>query len=240
MRWHLRDADDTDVPVDAGLGLPELLVAMTLTGVLSTLVATTAILGIRTSHDLQSRLEDSSQGEVGILSVSKVLRTAVLPAQLEDQVCSGCSETAIVAAGPTQVRFYANLDNTGQGPSLVTISVVQDPRHPGTAVLREQTQPPIPAGDQRYTFCNPSAPGCVVRTRTVSRGLVWPASRSFTYYDFYGEALSGSTLTGEQLARVSSIDVSVPVRSGAGAPTTTALQRVRLPNADINVLVPTT
>jgi hypothetical protein len=164
----------------------------------------------------------------------------VLPAQLDEQVCTGCADTAIVQAGATQVRFYANLGNTGQGPSLVTISVVEDPRRAGTAILREQTQPPIPAADQRYSFCNPTSAGCVVRTRTVARGLVWPAARSFTYYDFYGAPLAGTALTADQLARVSSVDVTVPVRGSRDAATTTAVQRVRLPNADINVLVPAT
>jgi prepilin-type N-terminal cleavage/methylation domain-containing protein len=238
VRWH--EPADREAPVDAGLGLPELLVAMTLLGILTTIIATTSILGIRTSHDLQNRLEDSSQGEIGILSVSKVLRTAVLPDQLDDQACANCADTAIVRAGATQLSFYANLDNTGQGPSLVTISVIEDPHHRGTAILQEKTQPPIPGTTEGYHFCDPAVAGCAVRTRTVSRGLVWPASRSFTYYDFAGAPLDGTQLALDQLARVSSIDVTIPVRGAPDTSTTTAVQRVRLPNADINLLVPTT
>jgi prepilin-type N-terminal cleavage/methylation domain-containing protein len=211
------------------MSLPELLVAMTLLGVLTTMIATVAILGVRTSQDLQHRLEDSSQAEGGILSVSKVLRTAALP----EQSCVGCAGTAIVDAATARLSFYANLGNTGQGPSLVTISVVQDPNRPGTAILEERTQRPIPQAGGRYTFCNPTTSACAVQTRTVARGLVWPAPASFAYYDFAGAPLTGTPLTADHLARVSSIDVSVAVRGAADTPRTTAVQRVRLPNSDM-------
>jgi hypothetical protein len=46
-------------------------------------------------------------------------------------------------------------------------------------------------------------------------------------------------LTHDDLARVSSIDISLTVRTvrRSGLPSGTAVQRVRLPNAEINVLV---
>lgn len=228
---------DRSAPRDAGMTLVEVLVAMTLLGVLTTLVTTTAILAVRVSSAAEERADVSTEGELAIMGTSKVLRTAVLPDQLDEQVCNGCADTAIVKATPTEVTFYANIDNTGQGPSLVTFSVVEDPENPGEGALRQRTQPPITASDGRYSFCQATAPGCVVRTRMVSHGLAWPASGSFAYFDFSGTRITATTLGASELTRVASIDLTFAVRSQQGAADTTAVQRVRLPNADINVLV---
>jgi hypothetical protein len=218
------------------MSLAEVLVAMTLLGVLSTLLTATVVLALRVSSTAQDRADVSSEGELAVMTTSKVLRTAVLPDQLEEQVCEGCGDTAIVRATPTEVTFYANLDNTGQGPSLVTFTVVEDPGNPRRGALRQRTQPPIALGDGRYTYCQVSLPTCVVRTRMVAHGLVSPTSAAFSYYDFSGLRITASTLGATDLTRVASIDVTFPM-GGRGGPATTAVQRVRLPNADINVLV---
>jgi type II secretory pathway pseudopilin PulG len=234
-------ATEQPAHVDEGTSLAEVLVAMGIFLVLTTILATTAIIGFRTSTGLGVRLDNSTQGQLGIAAVSKVLRTAVLPDQLEDQVCTGCAETAIIAATSTRVSFYANLNNTGQGPSLVTLRVLQDPdASDGSAILQQSTQPPIPGTDGRYSFCTAGTSGCRVDTRVVARGLLWPAGTVFGYYDFSGVAISGPTLASADLPRVSSVDVSISVQTEPGQaayPASTAVQRVRLPNADINVLV---
>jgi hypothetical protein len=225
---------------DAGMSVVEVLVATGLFMVLTTMIATVAILGMRTSTGMQVRLDSATQGDLGMAASSKVLRTAVLPDQLDAQACDGCAETAIVQATSTRVTFYANLDNTGQGPSLTTLEVIQDPLASGTAVLRQTTIPPTSTGDGHYRFCNPATEAtCVVRTRTLARGLVWPTAGVFVYYDFDGARISGTSLGAADLPRVSSADITITVQSrpGGGYPTATMVQRVRLPNADINVLV---
>jgi hypothetical protein len=228
-------------PLDEGTSLAEVLVAMGLFALLTTILATTAIIGMRTSTGLGVRLDNSTQGQLGIAAVSKVLRTAVLPDQLEGQVCTDCAETAIITASSTRVTFYANLNNTGQGPSLVTLQVLLDPSSTdGSAILQQSTQPPISGADGRYSFCTAGSAGCRVDTRVVARGLLWPAGTVFGYYDFGGLPISGSTLANEDLPRVSSVDVIISVQTQPGQsayPASTAVQRVRLPNADINVLV---
>jgi hypothetical protein len=226
---------------DGGYSLAECLVAAGLFLVLTTMLTATAVLALRARTGLETRLDDSTQGQVGIAAASKVLRTAVLPDQLDDQTCTGCADTAIVQATSTKVSFYANLNNTGQGPSLVTLDVIVDPNHAGTGILRQSTQPPTPLGDGRYSFCTPGTTGCRVDKRILARGLVWPTSAVFGYYDFYGLGITGTALSSDQLPQVSSIDVALSVQTSKGARTTypasTVVQRVRLPNADINVLV---
>ncbi|MCW2792138.1 MAG: hypothetical protein JWO76_1236 [Nocardioides sp.] len=228
-------------PLDEGTSLAEILVAMGLFMVLTTILATTAIIGFRTTTGLGVRLDNSTQGQLGIAAVSKVLRTAVLPHQLEDQSCTDCAETAIITATSTRVTFYANLNNTGQGPSLVTLQVLQDPQATdGSAILQQSTQPPTALSDGRYTFCTAGTAGCRVDIRVIARGLLWPSGTVFGYYDFGGLPISGTTIANTDLPRVSSVDVSITVQTEPGRsayPASTAVQRVRLPNADINVLV---
>lgn len=231
---------DDDAPKDGGFSVIEVLVAMVLFGMVTTAVVAVAIIGLRTTSGLGIRLDNSNEGQAGIAATSKVLRTAVLPDQLESQVCDTCADTAIISASGTKVTFYANLNNTGQGPSLVTLQVVADPNATnGTGVLEQRTQPPTALGGGRYTFCNPATAGCVVNTRVLARGVVMPSSNAFAYYDFGGAAITGTTLASTDLPRVSSVDVQLTVQTkpGAGYPTSTMVQRIRLPNADINVLV---
>ena len=230
--------DDSDR--DAGMSVTEILVATTLFLVLTTVVATLAILGMRTSSGLQVRLDNAVQGELGVAATGKVLRTAVLPAQLDEQACDACADTAIVQASGTRVTFYANLENTGGGPSMVTIEVLEDPSRAGSAVLRQSRVPPTPLPGGKYEFCNPTLPTCAVQRRTIARGLVWPTPRVFTYYDFDGLAIGGTTVAGADLPTISSVDVVVTVQTSADRstyPTSTTVQRVRLPNADLNVIV---
>lgn len=229
-----------EAPLDDGMSIVEVLFASALFVVLTTMIAAVAILGLRTGTGMQVRLDNSTQGDIGMAATGKVLRTAVLPDQLDAQSCDGCADTAIIQATSTRVTFYANLDNTGQGPSLTTLEVLQDPLASGTAVLRQTTIPPLPTADGRYRFCTPAAePSCPVRVRTLARGLVWPTPAVFTYYDFDGARITGTALAPADLPRVSSADIAITVQSrpGEGYPTATMVQRVRLPNADINVLV---
>jgi prepilin-type N-terminal cleavage/methylation domain-containing protein len=230
----------SDGNADAGMTLPEVLVAMGLFALLTTLLTSTAIMGLRTASGLEGRLDNVSQGQLGIAAVSKVLRTAVLPDQLDEQTCVGCADTAIVQATTTQVSFYANLDNVGQGPSLVTLRVLPDPGATnGTAMLQQSTIPPTTLADGRYTYCAPGTPGCVVNTRVLTRGL-GPGVAVFGYYDFDGSPILSSSLSNDDLPRVASVDVVLSVQTKPDQdayPATTVVQRVRLPNADINVLV---
>lgn len=232
----------SEEPRDSGMGLVEMLVAAGLVVVLGTMIMTVAILGYRTSAGLEVRLDNSVQGELGIASTGKVLRTAVLPAQLDDQACDTCADTAIVQASSTRVTFYANIENTGGGPSLVTLEVLADPDHSGTAMLRQTRVPPTPLPGGKYEFCDPAQATCVTERRVLARGLIWPSPRLFTYYDFDGATIAGTSVAGTDLPSISSVDVSITVQTVPGRaeyPTTTTVQRIRLPNADLNVIVET-
>ena len=230
---------DRAEPLDAGMTLAEMIVSIGLFVLVGALVTATTVFTLRSVEMSQVRVDQSSQGELAVAAASKVLRTAVLPEQLEAQTCSDCEETAITAATGTRVKFYANLNNTGGGPSLVTLRVEQDPRNPKVSRLMQDTQAPIALSDGSYTFCNPSTSGCVVQSRIIGRSLLFPVTDVFTYYDYDGASLGSGTLTGDNLRKISSVDVVVTVRTRPGEakhPSRTALTRVRLPNVEINVV----
>jgi hypothetical protein len=228
---------------DDGMSLVEMLVACGLFAVLTTMISTVAILGMRTATGLEGRLDNSLQGNTGMAATGKMLRTAVLPDQLDNQACANCADTAIVQASSTLITFYANLDNTGQGPSLVTLEVIEDPHAAGSAILRQTRIPPTPVLGGGYRFCTRTTDStCTVdaQVRTLAHGLVWPVPAVFSYYDFNGAAIGGTSMTTDNLPRISSIDVTITARTTPGrsdVPTATMVQRVRLPNADINLLV---
>lgn len=231
------DAVEVDErPRDEGMTLVELLVAMGLAMLLMVVVLTFTVVAIRSSDASEARNDNINAGQVGMAAASKVIRTAVLPTQLDEVACSDCSGTAILQASKTQMSFYANLDNNGGGPSLITLKAIADPDLPGTTMLQQTLVPPTMLSDGSYTFCNSSSASCNHSTRVLVRGL--PRTPTvFAYYDLEGDAVTNNPLTATDLIKVSSIDVMLTVQLRPGqtrTPATTLVQRVSLPNADAN------
>lgn len=230
------DRDLEQRPRDEGMTLVELLVAIGLAMMLMAVVLTFTITAIRASDATEARNDNLTAAQVGMAGASKVIRTAVLPDQLTEHACTGCGGSAIVIADGAQMSFYANLDNDGNGPSLVTLQAVADPGAPGTTMLRQRLIPPTPLSDGSYTFCDISSPGCEFRTWVLVRGLPG-GPEIFTYYDFDGQPLDEGALTDTELKQVASIDVALEVQLRPGqtrTPPEHITQRVSLPNADVN------
>ena len=225
-------------PLDAGMTLVELLVAISLSMLLLVVVLSFTVVATRASDASKARNDNLVSAQAGMAAATKVIRTAVLPEQLDDRACTGCADSAIVQAGGQQMSFYANLDNNGNGPSLITLQAVADPRAPGTTMLRQTLVPPTVLSDGSYSFCDITASGCTFRTRVLVRGL--PLNPTiFSYYDFGGALIGSGTLTSTQLIQVASIDVAMTVQRRPGqtrTPSENVVQRVNLPNADVNVL----
>lgn len=223
---------------DAGLTLVELMVVIGLLGLLGTILTSTSILVVRSVDGIGNRLDNATSSELALESITGALRTAVQPGQLSS-TCSGCATNAFVSAAPTRVAFYANRDLAGGAPQRTTLEVVADPRNSGTGLLQVTSQAATVTSGGSYSFCTPG-PGCPTTTRPVARGLLWPSPAVFGYRDFDGALLPtpGSTpaVAAANLPRISSVDVTVVVRTKLDSRygTSTALQRVRLPNLEIN------
>lgn len=218
---------------DRGVTLIEMLVVVSILGTVLAIVSQGLITAQRTMADNAHRLDGLSQTNVATEAVTRVLRTAILPSQIQ-ATCSGCDVAAFIEGDSTMVRFYANVDNDGilptsgttdRGPRRVTYAVVN-------GELRETVQKPNvhAVSDFNYQYCNPG-PSCPVRERVLARN-VQPGAL-FTYYDRSGAQITPPLQSDvSKLKAVDSIDLVLRVRPSTTAGAATVTARVTLPNAD--------
>lgn len=213
-------------PRDSGASLVELCVAMLIFSGLLIACATLYIGSLQTATGTQSRLEEINDGRIAVSAMSRTLRTAILPSQLQDT--SSAETAAFIEATPQAIRFYANIDNDNNtvGPSKVTYAIVA-----GELIETVQTPNPRVGTSRAFIYCTPG-PACPTRQKVLARG-VNAGDAIFTYYDALGQVLSGTSLTDEQLEIVDAVDVVVTVvQPGTGGNGTTYVSRVAMPNHD--------
>jgi Tfp pilus assembly protein PilV len=218
---------------DDGLTLVEVLVTLALTTLVGALTFQLLILGIRSTGSTSVRQDNAGRARVAIEAMSKNLRTAIAPSQFKDMTCTaGCTATtALTAAGPSSVTFYANINGVASPPSRITYAVT------GTTLV-ETVQAPVVASATQYSYCTPGA-GCAVRTRTLARRVVAPTAAA-PLFAYYGDGASPPMLTfsapptAAELALVDAVDIVLKVATSSkwGTPPTTVTMRVALPNAD--------
>lgn len=232
----MRDDESAPPDAEAGFTLIEMLAVI---GILSMVLAMAMGMMITITKQVganSARVSESQQGKVAADSMTKSLRTAVLP-KLLSATCAGCDVSAFINGNVRSVSFYANLNNdytvapsgtTTNGPSKVTYSV------DAQGVLTEAVRRPNPhaATDFNYQYtCVSGSPGCVVYSRVIARG-VSTSQPLFTYYDRNGTLLS-TPLAGDDLASVESVDITLKVQLSAGTPAVNTVTRVSLPNAGV-------
>lgn len=230
---------------DRGYQLVEVVVAMSITLLIGGMVSSFVVYANRQASANYTRLADVDQARVGLDALTRVIRTAVQPAQLQSG-CSSClgeasTSTALTYAKTDRIQLFSNIGDP-TGPFLVTFIAAPDTN--GTAVLTQRIQRPDVGSAPNFTYssCTAGTPGCLITTRTLVRGLTWPLPKSiFTYRNNAGTAYTlaaGGQLTTDQLLSVDSIDVSLPVKSPnkVGAGPMSAETRIALPNASSAVL----
>jgi len=223
----------------------EILVVMVIFSLITAMVTNWVMVAFRQTAATRIRISDIDQARIGMDALTKTLRTAVEPSQLQG-VCASCTgpastSTALTTATATSVQLFANF-GASQGPNLVTFTVANAPSR-GMATLTETSQAPDAGSAPNYTYtpCTVGASGCAITQRVLVSGMVWPLpGAAFGYYDTSGAALlpGSSGLSAQQLISVTTIDVTLPVRTpnSLGAGTTTVTSRVSLPNSFAGVL----
>jgi prepilin-type N-terminal cleavage/methylation domain-containing protein len=211
---------------DGGYTMMELVVVVMILGIVLAMVQTTLILTQRTVAGSGARVDQTQQARVAIDSITKVLRTAVLPSQLNG-TGSSSSAAAFTQGTKTSVQFYANINNDSNivGPSQVSYNV------DSSGTLTEKIQPPDAhaAGNYNYLYtCTTCA-----TTRVLARHAS-TTQAMFTYYTKTGATITDTVLSAADLSSVDSVDVVVMVKASANQTiqATTLYERVTLPNAD--------
>lgn len=229
---------------DSGVTLIEMLVVVGILGTVLAIVTEGLIVSQRTMADNASRLDGLSQTNVAVEGMTRVLRTAILPSQVQ-ATCSSCDVAAFIAGDATSVQFYANVDNDGimptsgttdLGPRRVTYAVSNSASECGSAgampCLTEKIQKPLTHAvtDYNFQYCTPG-PGCAIRSRVLARHVV--PGTLFTYYDRTGAVIAPPLQSAtSKLKAVDSIDVVLRVQPSNRADAATVTARVTLPNAD--------
>lgn len=216
---------------DTGAGLVEVMVGMAIFSLLSGLLATFSISLIRKGAGTTNRVTSVNALRVAMDEISKGLRIAVRPEQLNSACTAVGCDVTLYAPSATSVTFYANHGDAAKA-RLTTYTVEEDlPKSPGTARLVAQlTAPSTPA-----TLAVPTCTtGCV--SRTLARGLVWPVPA--TPFTYAGSSCSGfaaptSPTPSAVSTSVACVAIDLRVKGARDNAGTSVTSTVFLPNSVI-------
>lgn len=222
-----------------GLSLAELLVTVVVGSLVLGAAAVIFSSAIRSSTTTQRRLDTTNSGRVAMDALTRSLRTAVLPSQLDDLTST---DAAFLRATADGLSFYANLQND-PGPSATADDIAHlGPRRVsyavegGVLVQTLQTPNAHTVDDHDYTYCDLTVGGCAVTRLALSP--VSTAAPLFTYYGNGGARLdldpSCGCLLPTALLAVDAVEVRLSIAQPGTSPAapTTYLSRVALPNHD--------
>lgn len=207
---------------DAGMSLVETLVGVALFGVIVALVGSFVVDMLRTSTATSSRLANVDQLRVALDGMTKGLRTAVRPEQVNAAcVASGCDE-AFQTATPSEVTFWANYGDAAKA-RLTTYRVQENlPLRPGTGRLIEEQRAASTPGATTV------ACGSTCTTRVLVVDLPYPVvAPIFTFADDTRATLAAPV----DRAAISTVTINVPVDGGRDYEGTSVTSTVFLPNS---------
>lgn len=201
---------------ESGVTLVELVVVIGLLSIVLGFVLQGFVSMQRAYVQDETRLENLDQARQLMDTVSKDLRTAT-------SLTAGTDP--FVLADSREIRYYANLNNTTGGPSLVHIYVRSD-----NALIEETTPPDASSVPPNYTYTGtPTA-------RLVGLYISNTTTPIFAYYDANGAALATPVSLANQLT-VQSIGITLQIKKvmAENIPSTTLINQVTLPNVYLTV-----
>lgn len=232
---------------DSGFTLVETMVSVALFSIVMALVTGVAIEMLKANAGTRDRIANLSQVRTGMDAMSKSIRTAVRPEQLNPACVVPCA-AAITAADDYSLAFHANLgevDAAGNpAPTWVRYVIAADPddESGATALLtetRRQVLPTWTAGSYPFagdcTVGGPAVPGCTARM--LAAGLQWPFpvedAPAFAYEGAGGLVLPGTGPLPDPARRaITTVTISLPV-GDADNPSAGATSTVFLPNSSL-------
>lgn len=225
-------------PRDAGAGLVEVMVGIAIFAAVTGLLTSFAVEVLRSGAGVKNRLANVDQLRVAMDEMSKGLRIALRPEQV-DPGCVTADDSAgtpvtcdvsLYVPDENTVAFYANYGDAA-GPRLVSYRVEEDDRHAGTGQLVATTRS---AG----AVVALTSPACetACTTRTLARGLTWPVPvAAFRYAGLDCETFTDppAVLPAALPATVSCVAIDLRVAGARDNPDTSVTSTVFLPNSVI-------
>lgn len=208
---------------DSGLTLIEVLVGVVIFTVLGGLLTALVVEMLRSSTGTTNRAANVDQLRVSTDALTKGLRTAVRPEQLNPGCASAC-EAAFLTASPNAVTFYANHGSPGQA-RLTTYRVEQDPDRPDSGRLVEELRANAAPGGAPSTACGV---GCT--SRVLARGLVWPVEAADPVFA-YADSGCDDFVTPVAAEDIACVLIDLPLLGARDNPGTSATATVFLPNS---------
>ena len=207
---------------DVGMTLIEVLVGVVIFTVLGGLLTSFVIDMLRSNTGTTNRASNVDQLRVSTDALTKGLRTAVRPEQLNPGCVSPC-DAAFLTASASEVAFYANHGTPGEA-RLTTYRVQPDPDKVGTARLVEELHASAAPIGVPTTAC---IANCVQRTLARGLALPDPAEPVFSFADAGCDDFT-TPVAREDIACVL---IDLPVLGARDNPGTSATATVFLPNS---------
>jgi len=210
----------TPTPRDRGLTLIELLVAISLFAIVSTLI-TTLVITVAQTHARQESQQDSTNGaSLGMQHISRIIRAGTeIP-----QSSTWQTAPAFSVAEPSRMTLqsYLDVESTDEGPTRVALVI-----EPATGNLIERRIAPTKSGGLWIYTSAATTPRVLVRD--VASGS------SFTYLRADGTPLPARALTEAERREIAAVRVELVVQTHAtdDAEPTALRTEVSLPNLDL-------
>ncbi|GGE81889.1 pilus assembly FimT family protein [Mycetocola zhadangensis] len=201
---------------ESGISLVELLVAMVLLGVASTIVIGLFLSATQTVSMASAIHNDTGTASNVMNAVSKAIRSGTTV-----RVSGAPNAPALITATPTELVMYSLADSDAVDPRPVRIEFTRDPT---SLQLVEKRWAPAAAANGFWDFTAPT----LISSRTFPGALT--NGNVFTYNTAAGDAVPAPTAA--QLGLIASVTVEVTVHGDARASGTPVILKntVGMPN----------
>jgi type II secretory pathway pseudopilin PulG len=203
---------------DSGTSLPELLITMVLTTILLALTGTVFVSTMRTVATTKAKQSQVLDARVALEALTLRLRVAIAPVP---------GSPAFTTAEPSQVTFYASLQNGSTAESAPT---KVDFRIDTARQCLLQTMTPASGVPGSFTW-----PDAGSRSSCIAFGAITSRSTLFTYFPKGSAGVvtplgAAGTVSATDLSRIGSVAIDLTIQAGDAARPTSVGSRVTLPN----------
>jgi prepilin-type N-terminal cleavage/methylation domain-containing protein len=205
---------------ERGLTLIELLVAISLFAIVSTLI-TTLVITVAQTHAREESQQDSTNGaSLGMQHITRIVRAGTeIPQSSTWQTAPAFS---VAQPRAMTLQSYLDVESTDEGPTRVALTI-----DTATGQVTERRFAPRKSGGIWVYDATPTSTRVLVRDVT--------ASSAFTFLRADGSTLPSRTLTESERREIAAVRVDLAVQTHAtddAAPTALRAE-VSLPNLDL-------